>query len=238
MIVAQLDNYEPPRSLWRQWQRHEPVLGGQDFRTLRRELLDRHVSADRKDAVLAALIRCGQRGPDDDARLAAIVCLLPGVRRIAGRFTEILGWHDAVAELLASLWQQLECFDLDRRADRIASRLLAAGSHRLVYLTRRERMWRDEISLGHDREFPAVPVAAVETVGVSHAVSAGVLDAFDAALIEATRLNGLTLMDAAVLLGLRYEAAKKRRRRAETTWLCWWAPDLRPTYVDTVSAAA
>lgn len=61
------------------------------FRALRRELLDRDVPADRKDAVLAALIRCGQRRPDDDARLAAIVCLLPGVRRIASRFTDILG---------------------------------------------------------------------------------------------------------------------------------------------------
>jgi hypothetical protein len=99
-------------------------------------------------------------------------------------------------------------------------------------------VWRDQTSLGHDRDCPAAPVAAVETMGMSRAVSAGVLDAFDAALIEATRLNGLSLMDAAVLVGVSYEAAKKRRRRAETTWLCWWAPDLRPTYAGTSSAAA
>jgi DNA-directed RNA polymerase specialized sigma24 family protein len=238
VIVAQLDGYEPPRYLWRQWQRHEPALGGHEFRALRPVLLDRDVPADRKDAVLAALIRCGQRGPDDAARLAVIVCLLPGVRRIAGRFADILGWHDALAELLVSLWQQLECLDVDRRADRIASRLLAAGAHRLAYLARRERVWRDQTSIGQDPDYPAAPVAAVETIGMSHAVSAGVLDSFDAALIEATRLNGLSLMDAAALLGVSYEAAKKRRRRAETTWLCWWAPDLRPTYAGTRSAAA
>jgi hypothetical protein len=73
---------------------------------------------------------------------------------------------------------------------------------------------------------------------VSGAVTAGVLGAFDAALIEATRLNGLSLADAARLLGVSYEAAKKRRRRAEVAWLAWWSPDQRPVHTMVEPAAA
>jgi hypothetical protein len=70
------------------------------------------------------------------------------------------------------------------------------------------------------------------------AVTAGVLGTFDATLIEATRLNGLSLVDAAMLLGVSYEAAKKRRRRAEAAWVAWWGPDQRPVHVGVEPVAA
>jgi hypothetical protein len=59
----------------------------------------------------------------------------------------------------------------------------------------------------------------------------------DATLVEATRLHGVELADAARLTGMSYEAAKKRRRRAEVAWLCWWAPELRPTLPATPAVA-
>ena len=236
MIVTQLDAYQPPTARWRQWQRDEPILNGHEFAAVRRTLLDRQVSSDRKDEILAALIRRAQRTRDDDARVATIVCLLPGLRRIAGRFGVILGRHDALAELLASLWSSLEHFDLDRRCDRIAGRLLAGGAQRLASLARQERDWRDRTDRGQDPV--RQPAPATEPAGVSGAVTAGVLDAFDAALIEATRLNGLSLADAARLLGVSYEAAKKRRRRAEVAWLAWWSPDQRPVHTMVEPAAA
>jgi hypothetical protein len=46
----------------------------------------------------------------------------------------------------------------------------------------------------------------------------GRLSPVDAALIQSTRLGGLSLAGAAELLGLSYEAAKKRRQRAEAVW--------------------
>jgi hypothetical protein len=48
----------------------------------------------------------------------------------------------------------------------------------------------------------------------------GRLSPVDAALIQSTRLGGLSLAGAAELLGLSYEAAKKRRQRAEAVWAC------------------
>jgi hypothetical protein len=41
------------------------------------------------------------------------------------------------------------------------------------------------------------------------------------------RLYGICLTDAADLLGISYEAAKKRRQRAEAAWAIRWAPELR-----------
>ena len=60
----------------------------------------------------------------------------------------------------------------------------------------------------------------------------------DAALIRATRVAGLTLTDAARLLGLSYEAAKKRRQRAEAAWVA--STDIRlrfPRTTTTLDAA-
>jgi hypothetical protein len=230
VMVAQLDAYQPPVARWREWQLHEPILAGQDFAAVRRELMDRNVALERKDGILAALIRCDCRA-GTDARLATIVCLLPGARRLAGRFGDILGWPDAMAELVASLWIQLGRFDIDRRADRIASRLLSASAHRLASLARRERAWHEHTSRDHDIDTLCRPGPTLEATGMASAVHASVLGTLDATLIEATRLNGLSLVDAAKLLGVSYEAAKKRRRRAEPAWVAWWASGRHP--VDT-----
>jgi hypothetical protein len=43
----------------------------------------------------------------------------------------------------------------------------------------------------------------------------------DRVLIEATRVRGLPLTDVALLLGMTYEQAKKRRQRAEAEWYAW-----------------
>jgi hypothetical protein len=60
------------------------------------------------------------------------------------------------------------------------------------------------------------------------ALEAGVLNHEDITLIDATRRGRLSLTDVARLLGLGYEAAKKRRHRAEAGWAAWWAPEQCP----------
>jgi hypothetical protein len=71
--------------------------------------------------------------------------------------------------------------------------------------------------------FEATATASGSDVDVlALAVEAGVLCAEDAVLIRATRLDGVRLCDAARLCGLSYQAAKKRRRRAEVAWATWW----------------
>ena len=58
------------------------------------------------------------------------------------------------------------------------------------------------------------------------AVDAGVLAEHEARLILDTRVDGRTLPEVADELGLSYEAAKKRRRRAEARWAAWWLQDM------------
>jgi hypothetical protein len=43
----------------------------------------------------------------------------------------------------------------------------------------------------------------------------------DVALIRATRIHGLPLRDTALLLGMSYQQASKRRQRAEAEWASW-----------------
>ena len=57
------------------------------------------------------------------------------------------------------------------------------------------------------------------------AVDAGVVAEHDARLIHDTRITGRPLREVARHVGLGYEAAKKRRQRAEAAWVAWWAPE-------------
>jgi len=52
-----------------------------------------------------------------------------------------------------------------------------------------------------------------------------VLTRIDARLIFDTRVVGTPLGEAGRRMGLSYEAAKKRRQRAEARWVAWWLPD-------------
>lgn len=58
------------------------------------------------------------------------------------------------------------------------------------------------------------------------ALDAGVLAEHEARLISDTRVDGRTLAEVAYELGLAYEAARKRRQRAEAGWAAWWLQDM------------
>jgi hypothetical protein len=150
--------------------------------------------------------------------------MLPGARRLARRCGRWLGWHDAIAEVLVGLVTAVHRFDLVRHEDRIASRLLAAARGQVTRHADRERAWCSRTTDKLDPDTFAGSAAVTRAPAFATAVRAGQLTALDAALIEATRVNGLTLRDAATLLGLNYEAAKKRRRRAEASWVARSAP--------------
>jgi hypothetical protein len=66
-------------------------------------------------------------------------------------------------------------------------------------------------------------------VAVTTAVDAAVLTHQDAHLILDTRVAGGSLQQAAQRHGLGYEAAKKRRQRAEASWVAWWLTDAART---------
>lgn len=236
VIESALDNFRPCPRTWADWQQDDARLAGLDFMRLRRRLLDRGVPNAEKDALLAALICRCQRNPDDgQARTAVIVCLLPGLRSIVRRYQDILGRSDAWAEVVSSLYVLAHAYDLARRPERVAANLLWDCTNRLLRCVRQERAWRDHNDLGFSvncfvsRSSPISESWLPDPLG--EGASHGILDSIDVALIAATRLTGVALADAGSLLGLSYEAAKKRRQRAEAGWVQWWAPELLPRFV-------
>ena len=222
MIVDQLRAYEPPAAQWAMWKQHEPGLALYDFALLRLTLMDRSVPPSQKDELLGALIRLGQDTMFSESRTATIVLLLPGLRHVAVRYQHALGSQDTWAELIAATWELLGRYDLERRPNRVAANILWDGCSVLSRSVRRERVWLDRIELDDCRDDGDRPHAVDDAEILQPAVAARILTPLDATLITATRLSGLRLNDAALMLGLSYEAAKKRRRRAEVAWLSWW----------------
>jgi DNA-directed RNA polymerase specialized sigma24 family protein len=226
-----LQRAEPPEANLRRWRRSEPALAQLTFRELRAELLDRAVPPTRKDDLLAALLRAGQT--DTQARLAVVLCLLPGLQRLALSHRSALDPDDAWSELVAALLCRISRYDLNRRPERIAANLLLDSLAQFLTASRRQcRATATPIAELEDIAMAPAPdrsqpeMLAGDTL-MRLAVDAGVLTDVDATLITATRLSGVQLTVAAGLCGLSYEAAKTRRQRAERAWVAWWTPELR-----------
>lgn len=219
-----LEQFEPEVGRWVRWQDIEPTLRGRCFSDVRSELMARRTPWDRKDDLLGALVRVGQ--VEEEARVAVIVCLLPGVRAAGRRFGGALGFDDAYGELVAALWARVGTYDVERRPHRVAANLLWDAVHVLGRAVRDERRWRRMAVTFDGFDVVAPAGQAKEPDPMAEAVAGGEIGQLDATLIRATRLDGADLATVAPLLGLSYEAAKKRRRRAEVAWVRWWAPEV------------
>jgi hypothetical protein len=123
---------------------------------------------------------------------------------------------------VAALWGRLGSYPIERRSERVAANLLWDATRRLLVAVRTERRWRDATVVVKDVEVVA-PAMAGDDDPVADAVASGAVSDLDATLIRATRLDGVELATAAQLLGLSYEAAKKRRRRPEVALAHRWA---------------
>lgn len=220
MIASALAASTPRRETWNSWRRQEPTLDHACFYDLRCELHDRSTPFDRRDNLLASLIRVGRTDPN--ARLAVVVLLLPGLRRAVSRYGRFLDTEDRWATILAALWEKAGRYDADRRPHHVASNLIWDATGVLLQASHREETHvKCNTLLSDELEAPHVASATEEAEILQSAIAAGALTPTDATLIDATRLRGVDLRSAALLLGLSYEAAKKRRRRAEVAWAEW-----------------
>lgn len=213
-IDARLRTYRPSAERWLAWQLVEPALQGVDYVEVRRRLLDREFPPEQKDALLLALVRCAPT--DAEAAMCVTACLYPGLSRVVHRYRDILERDEAWSSLVEALIRRLRTFNPDHCCRFVATNLLRDSAHQLRRIARSERMWRDHVQL-QEEPVAETPMPAPTPGGAPFAVCAR-LSALDAALIQSTRLGGLRLADAAELLGLSYEAAKKRRQRAEAIW--------------------
>lgn len=210
--------FRPSQGRWTVWQTMEPALVGLGFDDVPAALMSARSSYEWKDQVLASLVQLGRC--DEEARVAVIVCLLPGLMAAARRYGGCLGVEEAMGELVAALWERLGTYPIERRPERVAANLLWEATRRLLVAVRAEQRWRDATVAVENVE--VLEPAMDDVDPVADAVAAGAVSDLDGTLIRATRLDGVELATAAQLLGLTYEAAKKRRRRAEAALAARW----------------
>jgi transposase-like protein len=184
---------------------------------LKRTLLSPATSAPQRDAIWRELVALTRRDdPGSRTWIVLVVGLaLPGLTRIAASLTR--GWDGDVAdvdgEVLAGFLLRLKTLDTTGR--RVLGRLLDAA-------TRAGRKARADDGDGEVVRVPqswsappAHPWAHPDWV-LARAVAAGVLDRTEARLIGATRLEDVTVKDAAAALDVTVSTALAWRRTAES----------------------
>jgi len=181
---------------------------------LRARLLHPSTRYATRDAVLGVLI--GRARAERGAWTVGLAgVLLPGLRRAITPLVAACPGKaaDLEAEMLAGLLVAVErCAPgRPRPAGFLCGRGFDAAKRLLrAELAERARPGHDPVSAE-----PPKPFGHPDFV-LARAVVAGAIRADDAELIGATRLGEMTLADAAVAWGLSYQAAERRRHRAET----------------------
>jgi len=212
----------PTRRQWRGWQDRERALRGVTYERLRVELADRRTPRARADGLLAALWRLARH--DRDAGRVLLASLLPGARSIAAGYRRSLGYDEALTVAVAALWDRIARFDPPAR--NVAFRLVWLAGRRVndTATARRAHAARHRLLTSPDTT-PSGPAGLPVRVLLGQAVNAGVVTREGAWLTWATRCAGITLAEAAELLGIGYEAAKKRRQRTEAALAGWLGVD-------------
>ncbi|AEV84389.1 hypothetical protein ACWT_3366 [Actinoplanes sp. SE50] len=189
------------------------VAGVVPLDRLRGLLLSSRTGPLQRDAVWRELVlRARADGPG--WVVGAVGVAMPGLRRAAGALCAGRSGdsEDLDAELLAGFVAALRRVDVE--APRICGRLIDAG----VRAARRARHVPGERSFGMAGvPGPAVPARPADHPDfvLARAVAAGVVDADEAHLIAATRLEGETLSVAGERLGLPARLASAWRAQAE-----------------------
>ncbi|MEU1811076.1 hypothetical protein [Micromonospora aurantiaca (nom. illeg.)] len=180
---------------------------------LRDLLLSSTTPVEVRDAVWRELVvRARRDGPA--WVVAAVGMAMPRLRRVAGMLTA--GWRgdtdDLDSELLVGFVARLKTIDLD--VPRVCGRLVDAG----LRAARKARDADADAQLIHiDATGPIAPVQPWDhpDLVLARAVAAGVVDADEANLIAATRLDTATVAQAAKRLGVAPSTASAWRAKAE-----------------------
>ncbi|MDT5023664.1 MAG: hypothetical protein QOE61_90 [Micromonosporaceae bacterium] len=188
----------------------DEILPLDDLRDL---LLSPKTGVEVRDAVWRELVvRARRDGPA--WVVAAVGVAMPGLRRIAGMLAA--GWRgdtdDLDSELIVGFVARLKTIDLD--VPRICGRLIDAG----LRAARKARDADSDAQLIHiEATGPIAPIQPWDhpDLVLARAVAAAVIDADEANLISATRLDIATVAQAADKLGIAASTASARRAKAE-----------------------
>jgi len=150
--------------------------------------------------------------------------LIFGLRRAVAPLCDIRPDRaaDIQAEALAGLLEGIAATEPGR--PRLAARLCWMARGRAKRLFEAELAELARPGPYPDAEAPPFPAAHPDLV-LAQAVTEGVILAGDGALIGDTRFGLVDLKEAAAAFGISYEAARKRRMRAEKALAGWLASD-------------
>jgi transposase-like protein len=188
----------------------DEILPLDELRTL---LLSPATSVEVRDAVWRELvIRARRDGPA--WVVGAVGVAMPGLRRIAGLLAT--GWRgdtdDLDSELIVGFVARLKTIDLD--VPRICGRLIDAG----LRAARKARDADSDAQLIHvEATGPIAPIQPWDhpELVLARAVAAAVIDADEANLIAATRLDNATVAQVADRLGIAASTASAWRAKSE-----------------------
>jgi hypothetical protein len=178
-----------------------------------RDLLLSAASVDVRDAVWRELVTRARR--DGPAWVvAAVGVAMPGLRRVAGMLA--VGWRgdtdDLDSELIVGFVTRLKTIDLG--VPRICGRLIDAG----LRAARKARDADSDAQLVHvEATGPVAPIQPWDhpDLVLARAVAAAVIDADEANLIAATRLEDATVAQVADRLGIAASTASAWRAKSE-----------------------
>jgi len=193
--------------------------------------------ADRKNAVLVAIVQARSDFPDPRWATIFLAIFWPGLEGIHRRKKH---WDDDRKEcwqnVLLAFLAVIERLDLTKRAERLVQRIIWETIHRLHDHYR--RVWRqndfgtptdnvllqDKVldwDIGCDLVDHFDEIERV-IMRLRQHVKSGRINETDFFLIVSVRFKGRSIQECADELGIGYQAAKKRRQRAEASLRDLW----------------
>lgn len=193
------------------WRREEPVLS---HVTCAEQLVQQIRTADhpsRSDELLSALV---QRAPTDDlAARAVLQALIPGLTCLI-RSLQHADLEEVEATVLAAAWFRIRTYPHARRPHRVAANILLDTRKESL----RSPIFRGERLVTLDSiEVTDSPSKLRDELGelLQAGIDQSLISREDARLISVTRTGERSIETEAGALGVRPEALRKRRARAE-----------------------
>jgi len=195
-----------------------------------------------KDAILRAIFSC--RSEDGHPTWGTVLLLFfwPGLLSLFRRtFRYDPDKDERWRAITATFLESVKRLDVERRPDRIASKLM--NDTRSYLYEKYDRIWTHQdrqrqqepgfwkrhmksTATGHGKAGRDHHESAESVMQLLRkARAAGVLDEHDRYLLIGTILYGKSLADCACEIGLTYEAAKKRRQRAYRSLATRYSPE-------------
>jgi hypothetical protein len=175
-LEAALEQVTPMRAQWNAWARREPALVGLTYGDLRRALGT--ACQERKDQLLGALVRATHADLGAFDVLAA--CLLPGIRYRIARLAPLLERQDALAIMVAALYEAVAAYDATEQSRFVAGALLDLPTRRLRRAVADQRAWSAHASHVAAADPAASCLELSAAAMLASAVDAGVVSDRDA----------------------------------------------------------